>query len=88
MLTREFGSSYDFALDGELYVRVVARDTATGSRSDVERMYRTFTSDSNGSQRNTTFVYFNVYDSPDKFRYQLAFDRTRGRFVVSNAEYY
>jgi hypothetical protein len=88
VLKREFGSRYGFALDGDLYVRVVARDTVTSSPSEVERIYRTFMSDSNGGKRNTTFVYFNVYDSTEQFQYQLAFDPLRARFVIGNAEYY
>lgn len=88
MLKRDFGSRYSFALDADLYVRVVARDTVTASPSEVEKIYHAFMSDSNGGRRNTTYVYVNVYDPTEKFIYQLAFDPLSGRFVTSHSEHY
>ena len=88
-LETQFGDRYEFEFDGDLYLRVTARDRVDPPVADVEQAYRTFMNRPDGTRRKTSFVYLNVYDVNDKFLYQIHFDEHNGKFgMTTEAEHY
>ncbi len=88
-LETRFGDRYEFEFDGDLYLRVTARDRVDPPVADVEQAYRTFMHRPDGTRRETSFVYLNVYDVNDDFLYQIHFDERNGKFgMTTEAEHY
>jgi hypothetical protein len=89
ILQQEYGQKFDFAFDGDLYLRAASSDTAAPSQSEIQSIYRRFMFDDSGARRrSTTFVYVNAYNARGEFLYQIAFDSTTKDFVISKREHY
>lgn len=88
-LKRQYGRRFDFAFDGDLYLRAVARDNLRPSQDEIREVYRAFMFDESRTRRRpTSFVYLNVYDPKGAFLYQIAFDSSANEFVTSRTEHY
>jgi hypothetical protein len=89
VLTGKFGERYDFKFDGEFWLIARAQKDVVIRKGEDEEMYKVFFFENKGlmKERNTSYVYLDLYDSDGKFVCQLYFDPQTKAFRRNNKPY-
>jgi hypothetical protein len=83
-----YGDDIVFDLERDLYVRATLKPNASVPPERWERIFHSFFFDDDSLERETTFVYLNVYRSGGAFLFQLSYDPRQERFIRGRTEYY
>jgi len=89
MLTKKFGDRYNFKFDGEFWLVANAKKDVVILKGEDEEMYKIFFFENKDTmqERNTSYVYLDLYDSDGKFVCQLYFDPQVKSFRRNNKPY-
>jgi hypothetical protein len=87
---KRFGDRYVIKFEGEFYVTVQPKVDPVPVESDVQEICKIFRfKDFNKrEERNSSYVYFNAYDSKGRFLYQLYYDPQTKAFAKSKTPHY
>jgi hypothetical protein len=88
LLEQRYGERFEFALEGDLYLKARLRDPKEATDTELRDIYRLFVLDQQGRRRDTPVVYLNAYNSGGDFQTQLTYDFSTNRSIHGKTEHY
>jgi len=88
-LTEKYGDRYDFKFDGEFWLVARAKKNVVIRKGEDEEMYKVFVFENKEKmiERNTSYIYLDLYDSDGNFVCQLFFEQGKKAFGRGDKPY-
>lgn len=89
ILKEKYEGKFEFRLEENLYLIARNLEENEVSENSAQEIYRLFWFQNDKvKRRNTNYVYLNILDNSGEFKFQLAWDEAKSKFIVSNRPYY